>query len=147
MVEDITGVPFTQSRGVSDSYRWFAPEVCVGQGVLSTNSDVFAFAMTVLEVMKLYSLQCLPRSHVNTPTTLQLITHQAPYSHIKQTTEVVIKSSQGDRPCRPADGRVIDRGLDDKLWYLLTQCWATDPKTRPTIQNVVLMLSSFTFSA
>jgi hypothetical protein len=49
-VEDITGIPFTQSRGVSDSYRWFAPEVCVGQGALSISSDLYAFSMTILEV-------------------------------------------------------------------------------------------------
>lgn len=50
VVEDITGIPFTQSRGVSDSYRWFAPEVCVGQGALSLNADIYAYAMTALEV-------------------------------------------------------------------------------------------------
>jgi Protein tyrosine and serine/threonine kinase len=50
IVEDITGVPFTQSHGVSESYRWFAPELCVGQGVLSTSADIYAFSMTVLEV-------------------------------------------------------------------------------------------------
>lgn len=49
-MEDITGMPFTQSRGVSDSYRWFAPELCCFPGVISTRSDVFAFAMTALEV-------------------------------------------------------------------------------------------------
>lgn len=50
IVEDITGIPFTQSRGVSDSYRWFAPEVCKGQGVLSASSDIYALGMTILEV-------------------------------------------------------------------------------------------------
>ncbi|KAH8119614.1 kinase-like protein [Phellopilus nigrolimitatus] len=50
MMEDITGVPFTQSRGVSESYRWFAPELCSAPGILSPASDVFAFSMTVLEV-------------------------------------------------------------------------------------------------
>lgn len=66
IVEDITGVPFSQSNGVSDSYRcakltniqlnntklirWFAPELCMGPGLLSTSSDVYAFAMTMLEV-------------------------------------------------------------------------------------------------
>jgi hypothetical protein len=57
VIEDITGIPFTQSRGVSDSYRWFAPEVCVGQGVLSLNSDIYAYAMTVLEVWHSLLLQ------------------------------------------------------------------------------------------
>jgi hypothetical protein len=50
VVEDITGVPFTQSQGISDSYRWFAPELCVGPGILSTSSDIYSFAMTALEV-------------------------------------------------------------------------------------------------
>lgn len=49
-MEDLTGMPFTQSRGVSDSYRWFAPELCSAPGVLSCASDVFAFSMTALEV-------------------------------------------------------------------------------------------------
>lgn len=52
IVEDITGVPFSQSNGVSDSYRWFAPELCIGQGVLSISSDIYAFAMTILEVCR-----------------------------------------------------------------------------------------------
>lgn len=49
-MEDLTGMPFTQSRGVSDSYRWFAPELCCAPGILSTASDVFAYGMTLLEV-------------------------------------------------------------------------------------------------
>ena len=49
-MEDLTGVPFTQTRGVSDSYRWFAPELCSSPGVLSPASDIFALAMTMLEV-------------------------------------------------------------------------------------------------
>ena len=60
ILEDITGVPFTQSRGVSESYRWFAPELCSVPGVISTYSDVFAFGMTVVEVSCLYKLwNCL----------------------------------------------------------------------------------------
>lgn len=50
MIEDLTGVPFTQSKGVSESYRWFAPEMCCSPGIVSTSSDIFSFAMTVLEV-------------------------------------------------------------------------------------------------
>ncbi|KAF7352965.1 Mitochondrial distribution and morphology protein 10 [Mycena venus] len=97
IVEDITGIPFSQSRGVSDSYRWFAPEVCIGQGVLSLSSDVYAFGMTVLEIF----------------------THEQPYNNIKHTTEVVIRSAKGEHPPRPTDARAIQRGLDDNLWALL----------------------------
>lgn len=118
IVEDITGIPFTQSRGVSESYRWFAPEVCVGQGVLSLSSDIYAYAMTALELM----------------------THAQPYSNIKHTTEVVIRSSRGEKPPRPTDPRVIERGLDNLLWELFNECWAIDPSARPSITQVIAKL-------
>ncbi|KAF7331922.1 TKL/TKL-ccin protein kinase [Mycena kentingensis (nom. inval.)] len=117
IVEDITGIPFSQSRGVSDSYRWFAPEVCIGQGVLSLNSDVYAYAMTVLE----------------------LFTHSQPFNEIKHTTEVVIRSAKGEQPARPVDPRVLHRGLDDNLWMLLQRCWVTEPTHRPRIGDVLAM--------
>jgi hypothetical protein len=67
IVEDITGVAFSQKNGISDSYRWLAPELCVDEGVLSTSSDVYAFGMTALEVSYLSDIRitsltfrCLP---------------------------------------------------------------------------------------
>ncbi|KAJ8086242.1 hypothetical protein PM082_005065 [Marasmius tenuissimus] len=120
VVEDITGIPFTQSRGVSDSYRWFAPEVCVGQGALSKHSDIYAFAMTSLE----------------------LFTHAQPYANIKHTTEVVIKTSQGMFPLQPADPRVTERGLGDEMWHLMTLCWNRNPPSRPDIEGVLSRLEA-----
>ncbi|CAK5275751.1 unnamed protein product [Mycena citricolor] len=104
IVEDITGIPFSQSRGVSESYRWFAPELCVGQGVLSASSDIYAFGMTVLE----------------------LFTHEHPYKEVKHTAEVVIKSSQGIQPKRPTSERVLERGLSDALCYYKATGWNED---------------------
>lgn len=54
IVEDISGIPFTQSHGVVQSYRWFAPEVCVGSGTISPSSDIYAYGMTVLEVSSVF---------------------------------------------------------------------------------------------
>ncbi|KAF8918399.1 kinase-like domain-containing protein [Mucidula mucida] len=115
IVEDITGVPFTQSRGVADSYRWFAPEVCVGQGLLSCASDIYAYAMTMLEIL----------------------THEQPYREIKHTTEVVITSSAGKHPRRPTEPPVIARGLDDDLWMLFEACWNMEPGNRPTVGQLL----------
>lgn len=120
VVEDITGIPFTQSRGVSDSYRWFAPEVCVGQGALSLYSDIYAYAMTILEIL----------------------THQQPYANIKHTTEVVIKTAQGVYPIRPSDPSVVQRGLDDNLWALVNKCWHREPSARPTIHDIIQNLET-----
>ncbi|KAF8993115.1 hypothetical protein BDZ89DRAFT_1085898, partial [Hymenopellis radicata] len=107
IVEDITGVPFTQSRGVADSYRWFAPEVCVGQGLLSCASDIYAYAMTMLS---------------------EILTHEQPYREIKHTTEVVITSSAGKHPHRPTEPQVVARGLDDNLWMVFQACWNMEPR-------------------
>jgi len=133
IVEDLTGVPFTQSHGVSESYRWFAPELCVGKGTLSTCCDIYAFAMTVVEVR-------MPPIYVATTLTIvltQLLTHEQPYAYIKQTTEVVIKSHGGERPQRPVDSVIVDRGLDDALWNLLASCWVGEPRERPDIRRVL----------
>jgi hypothetical protein len=43
-------MPFTQSQNITESYRWFAPELCYGKVVMSTASDVYSFSMTVIEV-------------------------------------------------------------------------------------------------
>ncbi|KAJ7472566.1 kinase-like domain-containing protein [Mycena latifolia] len=118
IVEDI-GMD-TQSHGVSESYRWFAPELCTGKGTRSLRSDVYAYGMTVLE----------------------LLTHQHPFSNIKHTTEVVVMSARGEQPERPmAPPRVLERGFDDSLWSLLCHCWVTEPSQRPTIQEVLEMFS------
>ncbi|KAJ7047567.1 kinase-like domain-containing protein [Mycena alexandri] len=117
IVEDITGIPFSQSRGVSDSYRWFAPEVCIGQGVLSMSSDVYAYGMTVLEIF----------------------THEQPYNNIKHTTEVVIRSAKGEHPPRPTSEAVLRRGLNDDMWILLNNLWNPEPSQRPTIEQVLAM--------
>ncbi|KAJ8077706.1 hypothetical protein PM082_002139 [Marasmius tenuissimus] len=49
MVEDMTSPPFTQSKGAANLYRWFAPEIYIGNGAVCLASDVYSFAMTVLE--------------------------------------------------------------------------------------------------
>ncbi|KAJ3745599.1 kinase-like domain-containing protein [Lentinula detonsa] len=121
IVEDITGIPFTQSRGVSDSYRWFAPEVCKGPGVLSARSDMYALGMTILE----------------------LLTHQQPYQKIKHTTEVVIRREKGELPERPLEPRILQRGLDDQVWGLLEDCWKTTASERPKIDEIIKKMDWF----
>ncbi|PFH50547.1 hypothetical protein AMATHDRAFT_60805 [Amanita thiersii Skay4041] len=119
IVAEINGVPLTQSRGISSSYRWMAPELCTGEAIMSTSSDIYSFAMTVLELM----------------------THQQPYANIKRTTEVVLKIYEGKLPERPNNWNAMRRGLTDEMWELLTACWAAEPKNRPSIQEVLNRLS------
>ncbi|KAH8119605.1 kinase-like protein [Phellopilus nigrolimitatus] len=114
MMED-TGVRLIHSRGFLESYRWFAPELCSAPGILSPASDVFAFSMTILELM----------------------TGQRPFSHIKRTPEVLIRVQSGERPLRPTEPEVLERGLDGSMWNLLTRCWDANPEKRPTIHQIL----------
>ncbi|KAE9393766.1 kinase-like protein [Gymnopus androsaceus JB14] len=120
IVEDLNGIPFTQSQGVADSYRWFAPEVCTGEGILSTSSDIYALGMTIIE----------------------LFTHQRPFSNIKNLTHVIIQCQQGQLPERPSAPEVLQRGLDDHTWALLKDSWKIAAVDRPKIDEVISRLNS-----
>ncbi|KAN0097713.1 Protein kinase-like domain containing protein [Tylopilus felleus] len=118
VVEDITGVPFTQSAGVSNSQRWLAPELCFDKGRLTMAADVYAFGMTMLELM----------------------THAMPWATVRHTTQVIIKVAEGEKPPKPCDEATIARGFDDHLWDVMQKCW-DDAEIRPTVTEVMQMLS------
>ncbi|KAF9224289.1 kinase-like protein [Gyrodon lividus] len=117
IVEDITGVAFTQSAGISNSQRWLAPELCFDKGRLTTAADVYAFGMTIL----------------------QLMTHATPWSTIRHTTQVIIQVASGKKPPRPLDEATIARGLDDHLWEVMQKCWDEADK-RPNMTQLIQML-------
>ncbi|KAH7887898.1 kinase-like domain-containing protein [Phlebopus sp. FC_14] len=117
IVEDITGVALTQSTGISNSQRWLAPELCFDKGKLNTTADVYAFAMTALELM----------------------THAMPWANIRHTTQVLLKVVEGEKPSRPSDEATIARGLDDHFWEVLEKCWQSSAM-RPTMIDILRML-------
>lgn len=45
------------------------------------------------------------------------------------------KLGKDGTPDCPLDKRVIERGLNDKMWRFLSQCWSNDPKDRPSITD------------
>ncbi|KAG2348679.1 kinase-like protein [Suillus weaverae] len=117
VLEDVTGVNFTMSAGVSNSQRWLAPELCCDGGMLTTQSDIFAYGMTILEIM----------------------THEVPWHNIRHTTHVIIKLSRGEMPPRPTDPAASARGLDDRLWELVKACWSA-PEMRPSTRDILAFL-------
>ena len=83
-----------------------APEVLRGSAAASSASDVYAFGMTLWELLTRRPL------YINmTPTTLE---------------QIVVK---GLRPPLP-------QGVPPFLGTLLMQCWEQEPKLRPTLQQV-----------
>jgi len=68
---------------------------------------------------------------------MQIFTGQPPYDHIRLTTEVLFRMQNGERPQRPTNPEVIQRGFDDKLWMVAVGCWDADPEKRPSIDRVL----------
>ena len=65
------------------------------------------------------------------------MTGKEPFYYVKRQPEVLMRIQQGQRPERPTDPEVIERGLDDKLWDLLQRCWLREPEERPSIEQIL----------
>ncbi|OAX43390.1 kinase-like protein [Rhizopogon vinicolor AM-OR11-026] len=101
-----------------ESLRWCPIEMCMDGGKRTKASDVYAFSMTVLELM----------------------THNLPWATVLIPSQVIIKVCRGETPPRPTDPVVAERGLDDALWALLEKCWCTNMHDRLTMKEIVSCL-------
>jgi len=128
ITETLNGAPlhFAQTLGYLDDCRWCAPELLdpsEGDGSISLSpaADVYAFAMTALE----------------------LLTGEPPFAHIRRgrPAKVLMEILRGERPRRPEGQIYVERGLDDAMWALLRRCWADDYRLRPSISEVLERLS------
>lgn len=82
------------------------------------SSDIFAFALTCLEVSRLYigNLYCFL---------------------VMLTTAKIFTGKWGQwSPVRPESPSVLLRGLDNDMWGLLCNCWSDRPESRPTISEI-----------
>ncbi|TDL28706.1 kinase-like protein [Rickenella mellea] len=93
--------------------RWMAPEHLRKRMARSAlPSDIYSFGMTALEI----------------------ISAEVPFGGMR-TKEILDAISKGDRPQRPS-GDAARHGLDDKVWDLFVHCWAQNPASRPTAEEV-----------
>lgn len=67
----------------------------------------------------------------------QVMTGEHPFRRIKRATSIPTALHNGERPERPSEAVIVERGLDARLWDLLTRCWEQDPYKRPTILEVL----------
>lgn len=99
--------------------RWDPAELGRRGGKRTKASDVYAFGMTVLELM----------------------THEKPWASVRFDTHVYLDVyHNGATPPRPTDPVVAERGLDDALWALLKKCWCMDMYSRPTMNKIARCL-------
>ncbi|KAK1231874.1 hypothetical protein PQX77_004989 [Marasmius sp. AFHP31] len=111
-ITDSKGLRITTSasRPVGTA-RWLAPELLVGSGGPSKESDVYAFACVCCEIF----------------TGLQ------PFPEYTNEMTVAFNVAQGKRPSRPEGAPE----LSNAIWALMNMCWATTPSSRPTASHVL----------
>ncbi|KAG6909005.1 hypothetical protein DXG01_002391 [Tephrocybe rancida] len=116
----------TQSSATSKggTARWQAPELHDPDIEYIHNtkeSDIFAWASTLYEASIPNLLRGIPID----------------FDAFKET-KVTLMILRGDLPSRPAaeDKAWTRRGLTDRLWDLLTECWRTQPSERPDISVI-----------
>ncbi|CAE6517076.1 unnamed protein product [Rhizoctonia solani] len=104
------------TENVSGSPRYLSPERW--RGVLNKASDVYAWAMTTLEIF----------------------TEQPPFGYINGIDiiyHLVVREKQ--RPDRPEPDIGLARGLTDDIWFLITKAWDHDAQLRPTFKQLSLL--------
>ncbi|KAK1231735.1 hypothetical protein PQX77_005144 [Marasmius sp. AFHP31] len=107
-VADTQGLRITTSsttRPVGTA-RWLAPELLIGGGGTSKESDMYSYACVCYEIF----------------TGLQ------PFPELTNEMAVAFNVAQGKRPSRPAG--VVE--LSDAMWALMVACWDATPSSRPT---------------
>jgi len=99
---------------MTEGWRWRAPEQMGGQTdteegslpCVTTATDVWAFAMTVIEIF----------------------TGCVPFHEIKNDARVLFTVVKGGRPMR-----LHCPHLSENIWVMLEKCWDIDPDRRPSM--------------
>jgi len=114
VLTDIVGKPAMVSLTTMVAVRWHAPELNIDRDAVPTMaSDVFAFGMSVLE----------------------LLTLKVPYAHRRRDISVIQDLSQGVLPPRPEEPEAAP-WVSDGLWETLQRCWKWNPEARLTAKEL-----------
>ncbi|KAF9258747.1 kinase-like protein [Marasmius fiardii PR-910] len=134
-----------------DGTRWMAPEVMISESSSSdgsipsdeermklklkttTESDVYSFGMTMLEV----SVFSLSKPLTEDESLVQQVyTHRTPFPHRRFYSGVIYDVISGIRPSRPGPDECVVSGLKDDVWEVIQWCWRHDPRERPSMATV-----------
>ncbi|CAE6444542.1 unnamed protein product [Rhizoctonia solani] len=100
--------------GMNSTVRYTAPEILKEETKITTEGDVYALGMTILEA----------------------ITGRVPYEGNLEVA-VIQKAISGIHPARPEQHIPTNEKQADAIWGLLKECWASDPGRRPSATMVV----------
>ncbi|KAG8757470.1 hypothetical protein FRC11_004515, partial [Ceratobasidium sp. 423] len=107
-------VSFTATESLQYSLRWAAPEMFEEDGASSFATDVYAFGMTILEVLS----------------------GEVPYRELGDLAVIRAVLVKRELPKRPHTSISPKSAKGDELWNLMMRCWHIDSRSRPTIQEI-----------
>jgi len=110
-------MPISSALQGSGNPRWMAPELLIGEEIVSPQSDIWSLGMVILEIFTL----------------------DIPFSDLKGYPQVILTLHGGGRPTRPGDA-ASKRGLTDDIWMLMMYCWAQAPFDRPSAMQALPFL-------
>ena len=121
------------SRQHGHTPRWTAPEILKEEGVHSKESDIFSFAMVMIEVRRGRSAATRTLAY-HQLASIQVFTGAVPFSG-GSTFVAMLAITEGRHPPRPTHPT-----LTDSLWTFMRRCWDQDPHLRPEVSEAVQVL-------
>jgi hypothetical protein len=66
----------------------------------------------------------------------KIYTEKLPFPDLSEA-QVILQPAHGGLPARPYDRIILKRGLDDRTWTVMTDCWIFKAYNRPDMQDVM----------
>jgi hypothetical protein len=118
--------------------RWMAPELFGAMVKKSRSSDVYAFAMTIIEVnISVFSF-FTSLTQLGRGCDKQIYTGFHPFKGYINDFQVMSAVLINARPDRPSQLK-----MPDEMWSLVNRCWDGNKDFRPTMQKVLEEVSVF----
>lgn len=127
---------FTTSEGLKGTLRYLSPELVqdstIGQ---SLESDIWAWACLVMEVRTV----SLNSPHLGFDIgDLQVLADRIPYAEKKSQRSIIVALMKNERPSDANNLPIPVQALKD----LLANCWAIQPKERPSARHCLRVLAT-----
>ena len=105
---------------VTGTHRWMAPEIVRDPKTrISKNCDIYSYAMVLYE----------------------LVSCKKPFHDVPTDQMAIFNATMGERPSLPES----DSECAPFLRCLITACWDSDPKARPSFEEINIALDTKTF--
>jgi Protein tyrosine and serine/threonine kinase len=66
---------------------------------------------------------------------IEVFTENVPFSDVQNDMFIPVAILKGLLPTRP-ESSVTARGLSDKMWKLMNECWECEPSSRPSMTTI-----------